>query len=188
VFRVAENTQLNRNGPSHAYHALATVFALGFKFLAWINGVGAALVLLCAVGAIPTNLAPYLFKLPLAGFIAGLALCGVGLLWSYLVQTSLFSQLVTGRSRRTHWIPLFCTLVAYAMSLAAFVMACWSVLNLSNLAYQNPDYSQSSDDDDSASPDQSEQSGESEQSRDPFVITHESGQQTVVFVRRSTRR
>src|SRR3546814_16373669 len=105
---VVDNQDARRTGQAHAYHALATVFAQGFRFLATINGVGVLLTLFCAVGVLQTNLMPALFRIPLAVFIGGLALCGVGLLWSYLVQTSLFGQRIDGRRRRTHWVPMIC--------------------------------------------------------------------------------
>ncbi|TAM85801.1 MAG: hypothetical protein EPN41_11390 [Candidimonas sp.] len=147
-----------RAGQSHAYHALATVFAQGFRFLATINGLGVLFSLSAAIGVVDTNLAPGLYRAPVATFIAGLVFCGVGLLWSYLVQTLLFGQLVEGRHRRTHWVPLACTLLSYGLSLALFVAGCWYTLHLAEVASQNPGYSsQSNGQDDDAAP--SNQSG-----------------------------
>lgn len=141
---MADNQNTGRNGQAHAYHALATVFAQGFRFLAWINGLGVLFSLCAAVGVIDTSVAPGLFRVPLAAYIAGLALCGVGLLWSYLAQTALFGQLVEGRHRRNHWVPLVCTLLAYGLSLVMFVAGCWYMLHLGELADQNPAYSSQS--------------------------------------------
>lgn len=141
---MADNQNSERTGQAHAYHALATVFAQGFRFLAWINGLGVLCSLGAAVGILGTNVSPGLFRIPLAAYIAGLALCGVGLLWSYLVQTLLFSQLVEGRHRRSHWVPLACTLLAYGLSLVMFVAGCWVMLHLAELASQNPAYSSQS--------------------------------------------
>jgi len=156
---VAENPNISRTGQAHAYHALATVFAQGFRFLATINGLGVLLTLFCAVGVFQTNVAPDLFRMPLALFIGGLCLCGVGLLWSYLVQTCLFSQLIEGRHRRTHWVPMVCTMLAYSLSLIVFAVGCWYALGLANLAYHDSAYSQSYDQDDGPSSfDQSDQS------------------------------
>jgi hypothetical protein len=138
---VADNQNIGRTGQAHAYHALATVFAQGFRFLATINGLGALFTLCAAVGVVDTNLAPSLYRVPLAAFIAGMALCGVGLLWSYLVQTLLFGQLVEGHPRRTHWVPFVCVLLAYGLSLVMFVAGCWYMLHLAEMASRNPAYS-----------------------------------------------
>ncbi|HEY9459615.1 MAG TPA: hypothetical protein VIR04_02310 [Paralcaligenes sp.] len=146
---------VNRANQDSAFQGLTTTFALGFKFLAWINGVGALLIVACSIGVVQVDLSPYLLRLPLASFMAGLALCGLGLLWSYLVQSSLFNQLLEGRARRTHWVPMFCAMIAYSLSMAAFVMGCWFTLNLAAAIDQNGDYSQSSHEE--ASP--SDQSG-----------------------------
>jgi hypothetical protein len=139
-----EDMDVNRADQDSAYQGLTTIFALGFKFLAWINGVGTLLIVICSVGIVQVDLSPYLLRLPLAAFMAGLALCGLGLLWSYLVQTSLFNQLLAGHARHTHWVPMFCALVAYSLSMAAFVMGCWFTLNLAAAIDQNGDYSPSS--------------------------------------------
>src|SRR3546814_13490656 len=42
---VVDNQDARRTGQAHAYHALATVFAQGFRFLATFNGVGVLLTL-----------------------------------------------------------------------------------------------------------------------------------------------
>jgi hypothetical protein len=145
------HTEMNERAHANAYQALAAVFALAFKFLAWINGFGILVVLLASVGVVDTGISPYLLRLPLAAFLAGVALCGVGLLWSYLVQASLFSQLLNGRSRRTHWVPMFCVMIAYSLSLVAFLIGCWFTLNLSAWAYHASSYSQPSEENTSPS-------------------------------------
>lgn len=164
---------VNRADQDSAYQGLTTIFALGFKFLAWINGVGALLIVVCSMGIVQVDLSPYLLRLPLAAFMAGLALCGLGLLWSYLVQTSLFNQLLAGRARRTHWVPMFCAMVAYSLSMAAFVMGCWFTLNLAAAVDQNGDYPQSSRGDGASPSDQSGRYGQFGPSggRDVFFAT-----------------
>lgn len=122
-----------------AYQALTSVFMLGFKFLVWINAMGVLLVIFCALGLIQTDLTPFMLRLPLALFMAGLALCGVGLLWSCVVQTSLFSQLISGRPRRTHWLPMFLALIAYSLGMIAFIVGCWFTLNLAAIVYHDSD-------------------------------------------------
>lgn len=139
---LADDSQNRHAGKGHAYKALTGVFAQGFRFLAAINGLGVALTLFAAMGTIPTNLAPQLFRMPLAAFLGGLALCGVGLLWGFLAQASLFGQLIEGRRKRTHWVPLACALLAYGLSLLVFVVGCWFTLGLANLSYYYPQYSQ----------------------------------------------
>lgn len=114
--------------PEHresAIRALASTLTLCFKFLAWANGLGLATVFACGTGVIAVDLAAVWLRFPMAVFLAGLALAVLGLLWSYPVQGSLLYQAIHGRARRTHWIPLFCTLLAYAFSLLAFCIGCW---------------------------------------------------------------
>ncbi|HEY9281673.1 MAG TPA: hypothetical protein VIP51_16515 [Eoetvoesiella sp.] len=130
------------------YQSLTATFSLGFKWLAWINCLGVLLVLLCALGLLQTDLTAYLLRLPLVAFVCGITFCGLGLMWSYLVQSSMIGQLVLGEPRRTHWIPLFCALVAYGLSLLAFVIGCWFLVNLAGLADQNSESTFSSEDED----------------------------------------
>lgn len=139
---MADDSQDRHAGKGHAYKALAGVFAQGFRFLVAINGIGVALTLLAAVGAIQTNLAPQLFRMPLAAFLGGLALCGVGLLWVFLVQASLFGQLADGHRRRTHWVPMVCALLAYGLSLLVFVVGCWFTLRLANVSWYYSQHAQ----------------------------------------------
>ena len=125
------------NSPSPTASALASSLALGFKFLAWINSIGVVVILFFGLGIIEVDLAPQWLRLPLAAFLAGLVLSALGLLWTYPAQASLLNQLVSGRARRTHWIPLTCTIIAYTLSLLAFVCGCWITLGLGHLAYLN---------------------------------------------------
>lgn len=120
-----------------AVQALASSLALGFKFLAWINGLGVAVMLWFGVGMVPIDLAPHWLRMPMASFLAGMVLCAMGLLWSYPVHASLLNQLVLGRARKTHWIPLLLTILAYSLSLLAFIVGCWFTLGLASIAYQS---------------------------------------------------
>jgi len=125
----------NQNTEYGAFLALARTFVLGFKFLAWLNGLGVLLVLFCSIGVVEFGLAPQWLRLPLAAFLAGLALCALGLLWSYPTQSSLLNQVASGRLvRRTHWLPMFCTLLAYSLSFIAFALGCWFVQTLAGFA------------------------------------------------------
>lgn len=149
------NPNPGRVWQASAYQAMSGLLALGFKFVAWVNGLGVLIIILCSLGLIQSDLNSGELRLPLAAFTGGLALCGLALLWSYLVQASLFNQLVAGHTRRTHWIPLFCAIVAYALSLTAFVVGCWFTLGVSSMATRSSDYSQSPDDNDTTPQDQS---------------------------------
>jgi hypothetical protein len=127
----------DRAGLSSAIQVLATTLGLGFKFLAWVNGLALLLLMACAVGIIDVDLGAPWLRLPITLFLAGLALATLGLLWSYPVQASLLNQLAEGRPRRGHWIPLICVMTAYGLSLLAFVIACWLTLGMASFMYQN---------------------------------------------------
>jgi uncharacterized membrane protein YidH (DUF202 family) len=126
---------INQISQSSGVQAIGLTLALGFKFLAWINGMGVLAILAFGVGIVPIDLAPPWLRVPLAAFLGGLVLASLGLLWSYSVQASLFNQLLAGRRRRTHWIPMFFTTLAYSFSLLAFVCGCWFTLNLASMVY-----------------------------------------------------
>ena len=173
---MTDNMSSNRLGRAYAYQALSGVLTLGFKFLAWINGLGVLVVILCSLGLVQADVSSSTLRLPLAAFTAGLAFCGLALLWFYLVQTSLLGQMISGQSRRSHWIPLFCAMVAYSLSLAAFVIGCWFTLGLSGLASQGGDYSQQSEEQGVAPLDQSGRASDD--------VEPGSGPQKVVFLSR----
>src|SRR5690606_23138233 len=98
---------------------------LAFRFVAWLSGLGLALVLGCALGIIETDLPIQYLKLPAAAFLCGLALAGLGLLWAFITQLSLERQWVDVRRKKTHWLPLFCTVLSYCLSMLAFAVGCW---------------------------------------------------------------
>lgn len=118
------------------FRPLSSILMLGFKYLAWLNGLGLLLVMLCALGVISTEFSPEWLRFPLLAFSSGVLLCGLSLLWAYLAQVSLFSQSVAGYARRTHWIPLTCMIIAYCLSLAAFLIGCWLIVYLAGASYQ----------------------------------------------------
>ncbi|HEY9572624.1 MAG TPA: hypothetical protein VIR76_05820 [Pusillimonas sp.] len=126
---------IDQSGRFQAVQALAGGFTLGFKFLAWINGLGVLVLLFWSLGFVQIDLDPQWLRFPLAAFLAGLALAALGLLWSFPVQSSLLHQLATGRTRRSHWVPLFCTLVAYSLSLLTFIAGCWFTQSLAAWSY-----------------------------------------------------
>lgn len=111
--------------------SMPQVLMLGFRFLAWLNGVGVLLIVLCSVGVIPAEVPPYLLRMPLVAFLSGLALGGLGLLWVYMVQASLAMR-PQGR-RRHHWIPVVCVLGSYCASMAMFAVGCWLIVSMGSL-------------------------------------------------------
>ena len=89
----------------------------------------------CTMGFVQIDLDPSWLRVPLAAFLAGLALCALGLLWTYPAQASLFAQAYAERARRGHWIPLFCVMLAYTLSLLAFVLGCWIIQGVAGFTY-----------------------------------------------------
>lgn len=124
------------------FRPMSSILMLGFKYLAWLNGLGLLLVLLCALGVISTDFSPEWLRFPLLAFSSGVLLCGLGLLWAYLAQVSLFNQSMAGYARRTHWIPLTCMVIAYCLSLAACLIGCWLVVYLAGASYQSSESSE----------------------------------------------
>lgn len=118
-----------------ALDSLSAAFTLGFKFLAWINGLGVLLLVFCTLGVLEIDIEPQWLRWPLAAYLAGLTLAALGLLWVYPAQASLLSQAVSGRTRRTHWVPVFCIMLAYGLSLMAFVAACWFTYSVGGYFY-----------------------------------------------------
>src|SRR5690606_36138554 len=125
----------NYNDQKVPLQVLSRGFVLGFSFLAWMNGLGILVVLASSASVIPIELEAQWPRLPLGAFLGGLALVTLGLLWTYPVQSSLITQLVTGRVRKTHWIPLACVLIAYTLSLLAFAMGCWMLQGMFSVSY-----------------------------------------------------
>lgn len=114
-----------------ADRSMPDVLMLGFKSLTWLNGIGVLLVVLCGLGILPTEVPSYLLRMPLVAFLCGLALAGLGLLWVYMAQASLFMR-SNGR-RRYHWIPVMFVLGSYCFSMAAFAAGCWLLVGMGSL-------------------------------------------------------
>ncbi|HLU19434.1 MAG TPA: hypothetical protein VKZ66_05700 [Pusillimonas sp.] len=112
--------------------SMPQVLMLGFRYLAWLNGVGVLLIALSALGVIPTEVPSYLLRLPLIAFLCGLALTGLGLLWVYMVQASLLLR--APARRRHHWLPVICVLGCYCASMAVFIVGCWILVGMGGLA------------------------------------------------------
>lgn len=122
------------------YRFMPAILTLGFKFLAWINSLGVLLVVLCALGVVPTEVPAFFLKMPLLAFLCGMALAGLGLLWLYMAHASLGMRSQSAR-RRYHWLPVFCVLASYCVSMVMFAVGCWLLLGLGSLATDNWDFS-----------------------------------------------
>lgn len=127
---------MNLSERNALFRPMTSILMLGFKYLAWLNGLGLLLVMLCALGLISTEFSPEWLRFPLLAFSSGVLLCGLSLLWAYLAQVSLFNQSVAGYARRTHWVPLTCMIIGYCLSLAAFLVGCWLIVYLAGASYQ----------------------------------------------------
>jgi hypothetical protein len=68
---------------------------------------------------------------PIAAYAIGLAACALGLLFSYLAHFSVFRQVAAGRAGRGHWLPMLLSVLAYCVSVAGFVIGCWSAATAS---------------------------------------------------------
>ncbi|NYT83440.1 hypothetical protein H0A70_18320 [Alcaligenaceae bacterium] len=127
-----DNNQYTR---FRALDSLSATFSLGFKFLAWINGLGVLLLVFCSLGIFESAIELQWLRWPLAAYLAGLTLAALGLLWTYPALASLLGQAVSGRVRRTHWLPMFCIMLAYGLSMMAFVAACWFTFSVGGFFY-----------------------------------------------------
>lgn len=87
-----------------------------------------------AAGMIPFALSPYWQRLPMALFLAGMMLSALGLFWSGLTRNLLIRQVLSGRSRRTHWIPALFATISYALAFIVFAAGCWAFLGVASLS------------------------------------------------------
>lgn len=100
----------------------------------WLNGLGVAFVMAVAAEVIPFALSPYWLRLPMALFLAGIMLSGLGLLWSGLTRGSLVRQAISGRMGRTHWVPALFATISYALALVVFAAGCWAFMGVASLS------------------------------------------------------
>jgi hypothetical protein len=166
---------MNVSGRNEYFRPQATMLMLGFKYLAWLNGLGLLLVMCCALGVISTDFSPDWLRLPLLAFSCGILFCGLSLLWAYLAQTSLLNQAMSGYARRTHWVPLTCTIIAFCLSLVAFLVGCWLIVYLAGISYQSSD---------SDAPTANDEVAPYSQSSRTEFFRHDPDARTVVFLPR----
>lgn len=107
---------------------------LAFKASIWLNALGVASVVAVATGVIPFALSPYWLRLPMALFLAGIVLSGLGLLWSGLTRGSLVRQALSKSVRRTHWVPALFATISYGLALIVFAAGCWAFLGVASLS------------------------------------------------------
>lgn len=115
----ARAQQLRANGTSFA------LLAGAFRFLGWLNG-GAALILVgFTLGIVGPDIAAPDLQIPLLFFLAGLVLAGLGVAFAYLAQVSLLRQGYSGHLTRGHWPAQLLALICFVASMLAFCAACW---------------------------------------------------------------
>lgn len=129
------------------YRSLITLSLEGFRYLALING-GAVVALLAYLGDAGGRLAPRL-GCAFLGFLAGLALCGLGLFAGYVTQLWLLSEGGSVREfYKSHRLPLYLGMVLYLASIAAFSVGSWSAVS----AFEVADAAQQAPSADAATP------------------------------------
>jgi hypothetical protein len=111
---------------ANAYQALTSHVLSGFRFLGWINGIAALALLAFSLGIIGGDVDPPDLRQAIMAYAVGISACAVGILFSYLAHFSVFRQVAAGRAGRGHWLPLVLSVLAYGVSVAAFVIGCWS--------------------------------------------------------------
>jgi hypothetical protein len=116
---------------ANAYQALTTHALSGFRFLGWINGIAALMLLAFSLGVIGGDVDAPNLQQPIAAYAIGLAACALGLLFSYLAHFSVFRQVAAGRAGRGHWLPMLLSVLAYCVSVAGFVIGCWGAATAS---------------------------------------------------------
>ncbi|SEJ98401.1 hypothetical protein [Achromobacter sp. NFACC18-2] len=101
------------------------LFSGAFRFLGWLNG-GAALILVgFSLGIVGADIAAPDLQIPLLLFLAGLLLACLGVVFAYLAQVSLLRQGYTGHLTRGHWPAQLLAVLCYLASALAFCGACW---------------------------------------------------------------
>lgn len=110
------------------------LLVLGFKLVTGLNALGLVLVFGLALDLMPLSLQAFWLRLPMALFLAGLALGAVGLLWSGLAQAAIQEQTRGGQLRRLHWVPALLAIASHALALLAFAAGCWALLGLTSLS------------------------------------------------------
>ncbi|MFD4837783.1 hypothetical protein ACFWP0_09755 [Achromobacter sp. NPDC058515] len=96
-----------------------------FRFLGWLNGVAALILVGFSLGVVGGDIAAPDLQIPLALLLAGLLATCLGLLFAYLAQVSLLRQGYNGHLTRGHWPAQLLAMLCYLFSALAFCAACW---------------------------------------------------------------
>jgi hypothetical protein len=118
---------------TETYKSLITLSVGGFKFCALANG-GAAVALLAYLGNVAgKGAATPDMRIPMAWFLAGLALCGLAMFLAYFTQLLLFREtrdapLLGAAARERHRWPHTSSMIAFALSLTAFCVGSWTAV------------------------------------------------------------
>ncbi|MGV2865523.1 hypothetical protein [Achromobacter sp. ESBL13] len=115
----ARHPQRRSSGMSFA------LLAGGFRFLGWLNGASALVLVAFSLGIVGGDIAAPDLQLPLALFLAGLLVSCMGLLFAYLAQVSLLRQGDIGHVTRGHWPTQLLAMICYLLGALAFCAGCW---------------------------------------------------------------
>ncbi|MDB5927019.1 MAG: hypothetical protein JWN13_5955 [Betaproteobacteria bacterium] len=114
-----------------AYKAFITVCNDGFKYLALVNGAGAIALVTYLVSAGRDNCARSVnVSQPMSYFVAGVVLCGLAILFSYMAQIKLVQDLGNEELGNTHPVFIFLTVLLFMASLGSFAIACVSAVRV----------------------------------------------------------
>lgn len=106
------------------YRSLIVLSSEGFKFCALANG-GAAVAVLTYLGNVAAKGAPVPdMRSSMAAFLAGLVLCGFGMVFAYLNQLSRLNRLARREDPSKDW-RLRVAIALVVASLAAFASGSW---------------------------------------------------------------
>lgn len=111
------------------YKSLISISIEGFKFGALANG-GAAVALLAYLGNVAgkQSSVPNM-RVPMAAFLAGLCFVGAAMLFSYLTQLKLLSEIgVSARPKLSHGWSLWLAILSFICSLSAFAYGSWQAV------------------------------------------------------------
>ena len=122
-------TELSNQHWIETYKSLITLSIEGFKFAALANG-GAAVALLAYLGNVAGKgaSAPDM-RCAMAAFLAGLAACGLAMLFAYLTQLKLLNESRNGeRPKLSHGWLLWSAIVLFVCSLVFFGVGSWQAV------------------------------------------------------------
>jgi hypothetical protein len=104
------------------FKSLIQISVAGFKMLALFNG-GAAVAILAYLGNIAGKGQPTPDMIvPMGFYLAGLFLCGLAYLGSYMTQLFLFNEAMGRKPEGSHQRWLYPTMVVVGLSLVAFAI------------------------------------------------------------------